>query len=362
MDIWKIKSTLKTASNVLDALTSESGPLTPENALKIIFDRRFSTLDGFKSSWDYLERSSFEDFPALQRGKLVPVYSNGTKLCLHLYEQPSPKGLFLCVHGIGGLSEDSSSCIHDFLFRQGYDVAALDLTSSGRSDGVGVKGLSQSALDVAAAMNFIHSSSLQKLPLFLFGHSWGAYGISSSLRFDQSPLAIFELSGFADPLAIMTSLPSHYVGFDLSFTAPSLKKAMEERDPEYAFLSAKEALEKAKNVYCVLVHGDLDKVVLSKASLFHADYSRNGVEKIAMEGRGHGDVMMSSYSVDYLNQAKEANALIYQKYKRNPEKISPEDLRAYQSCFDKRLASMLDQKLFERIVAVADSFARKALR
>ncbi len=361
MDLWKLKSTLKTASNVLDALTSETGPLTPENALKMIFERRFSTVDGFKTSWDYLERCSYEDFPSLQRGKMVPVYSSGTRLCLHLYEQPSPKGLFLCVHGIGGLSEDSSSCIHDYLFRHGYDVAALDLNSSGRSDGVGVKGLSQSALDVAAAVNFIHSSSLKNLPLFLLGHSWGAYGVSASLHFDQTPLAVFELSGFVDPVAIMTSLPSSYVGFDLSFTEPSLRKAMEERDPEHAFLSAKEAVEKAKNVYCVLIHGDLDKVVVPKAALFSANYSRNGIEKMQMKGRGHGDVMMSKESVDYLKQAKEANASIYSKYKRNPSKISAEDLQSYKSSFDKRMASFLDQELFERIVSIADSFSMKTL-
>ena len=361
MDLWKIKSTLKTASNVLDALTSQNGPLTPENALKMIFERRFSTVDGFKSSWDYLERCSFEDFPSLQRGKMVPIYSSGTRLCLHLYEQPSPKGLFLCVHGIGGLSEDSSSCIHDYLFRHGFDVAALDLNSSGRSDGVGVKGLSQSALDVAAAVNFIHSSSLKNLPLFLLGHSWGAYGVSASLLFDQTPLAVFELSGFMDPVAIMTSLPSSYIGFDLSFTEPSLRKAMEERDREHAFLSAKEAIEDAKNVYCVLIHGDLDKVVVPKAALYSADYSRNGIEKIQMKGRGHGDVMMSRASVDYLKQAKEANASIYSKYKRNPSKISAEDLQNYKSSFDKRMASVLDEELFERIVSIADSFSRKAL-
>lgn len=361
MDIWKIKSTLKTASNVLDALASQNGPLTPENALKMIFERRFSTLDGFKSSWDYLELCSFEDFPSLERGKLVPLYSGGTKLCLHLYEQPSPKGLFLCAHGIGGLSEDSSSCIHDYLFAHGYDVAALDLSSSGRSEGLGVKGLSQSALDVAAAMNFLHGSSLKNLPLFLLGHSWGAYGVSASLAFDKTPLAVFELSGFVDPVAVMTSLPSSYIGFDLSFTEPSLRKAMEERDAKYAFLSAKEAVEEAKNVYCVLIHGEFDKVVVPKAALISATYCRNGIEKIQMKGRAHGDVMMSQASVDYLKQAKEDLASLYAKHKRNPSKMSAEDLRIYKSSFDKRLASVLDQGLFERIVSIADSLSRKAL-
>ena len=361
MDIWKIKSTLKTVSNVLDAVSNPKEALTPETALKMVFERRFSTVDGFHLSWDYLERCSYEDFPSLQRRKMVPVYSNGNRLCLHLYEQPSPKGLFLCVHGIGGLSEDSSSCIHDYLFRSGYDVAALDLTASGRSEGVGVKGLSQSALDVAAAMSFIHQSSLGKLPLFLLGHSWGAYGVSASLHFDKTPLAVFELAGFRDPVAIMTALPSSYVGFDLSFTEPSLRRAMEERDPKHAFLSAKDALEEAKNVYVMLIHGDKDKVVVPDSALFSADYERNGIEKIQMKGRAHGDVMMSLDSVLYLSKAKESCSAIYQKYKKSPAKISGEDLSSYRACFDKRMASFLDQGLFGKIVSTADSLARKAL-
>ncbi len=358
MDIWKIKGTLKTVSNVLDSLSSPEGALSPETALKMIFERRFSTVDGFKSSWDYLERCSYDDFPSLRAGKMVGVYSNGNRLCLHLYEQPSPKGIFLCVHGIGGLSEDSSSCIHDYLFRHGYDVAALDLTSSGRSEGIGVKGLSQSALDIVSVENFIHQSSLGSLPLFLLGHSWGAYGVSASLAFDQTPLAVFELAGFRDPVSIMTALPSSYVGIDLSFTEPSLRKAMEERDPEHAFLSAKEAIEKAKNVYCLLIHGDKDKVVVPASSLIDADYRRDGIEKMRMQGRAHGDVMMSLASCNYLAQAKEANSSFYQKHKKNPGKMSEEELSSYRSSFDKRMASLLDEELFGRIISLASSLAR----
>ena len=361
MDLWKIRSTLKTASNVLDALSSPDGPLTAKNALSIIFERRFSTLEGYHSTWDYYELCSYEDFPSLRRKKMIPILSNGNKLCLHLYEQPCPKGIFLCVHGLMGLSEDSSSCIHDYLFRQGYDVAALDLTSSGRSEGLGVKGLSQSALDIAAAVSYLKRSSLSSLPLFLLGHSWGAYGVSASLAFDQSPLAVFELAGFKDPVAIMTALPSFYVKVDLSFTEPMLREAMKERDPEYAFLSAKEAVEKAKNVYCVLIQGDQDKVVVPTSALANARFKRNGIERIEMKGRAHGDVMMSLDSVNYLAKAKEMNASFYEKYKKNPGKMSQEEKLAFYSSFDKRMTSVLDETLFGRIVAIADSFSKKAL-
>lgn len=360
MDRYKLQSTVKTISNILGALSDERGPITAEAALNILFDRRFSTLESFRAGWEYLEFCSYEDFPCLKNKRFVKIPSGKRTLIGHLYEQPAPKGLFLCVHGLGGLSEDFSSAYHAYFYQHGYDVLALDLSASGRSQGVGVPGLSQSALDVKAALDYVHQSSLAKLPLFLFGHSWGAYGVCAALEFDSSPLAVFEMSGFADPFLIMTELPKSYVPIGVSYTEPALRKAMEERDPQFAFLSAKEALEKAQNIYCVLIQGDLDKLVVEKASLFGQDYRRNGVEKIAMPGRGHGNVATSLESIQYLKQMKENNAFLYKEYKKNPSKMNEEDKKAYLSSFSKPLCCQLDESLFTRILSLADGFSEKA--
>ncbi len=361
MDSYKIKSTIKTISNVLDILTDEKGPVSAENALKIIFERRMSTLESFKKGWEYLEFASYEDFPVLKGRRFVKIPSGKNRLTGHLYEQPNPKGLFLCVHGLTGLSEDFSSAYHAYFFTHGYDVLALDLTASGRSQGLEIKGLSQSALDIKAALDFIHSSTLSRLPLFLFGHSWGAYGVCASLHFDQSPLAVFEMSGFADPFLVMTELPKYYVHFGVEYTEPALKRAMQERDPEYAFLSAKEAIENAKDVYCFLVQGDQDKMVVEKASLFGQSYERNGVEKFRMLGRGHGNVGTSLASIGYMMQVKENNASIYSKYKKNPSSMPKNEKKEYVNSFSKMMCCQLDETLFNRILAIADELSSKQI-
>lgn len=361
MDPYKIKSTIKTISNVLDILTDEKGPVSAENALKIIFERRMSTLDSFKKGWEYLEFASYEDFPVLEKRRFVKIPSGKNVLTGHLFEQPSPKGLFLCVHGLTGLSEDFSSAYHAYFYTHGYDVLALDLTASGRSQGIGVKGLSQSALDVKAALDFIHSSTLSRLPLFLFGHSWGAYGVCASLAFDQTPLAVFEMSGFADPFLVMTELPKHYVPFGVEYTEPALKKAMQERDPEFAFLSAKEAIEKARDVYCLLIQGDQDKMVVEKASLYGQQYGRNGVEKFRMLGRGHGNVGTSLASIGYMRQVKESNAAFYSKYKKNPSSMPESEKKEYVSSFSKLMCCQLDDALFDRIMDIADELSSRQI-
>ncbi len=362
MDPYKIKSTIKTISNVLDILTDPRGPINADGALKIIFERRMSTVESFHSGWEYLEFASYEDFPSLKRKSFVKIPSGENTLTGHLYEQPDAKGLFLCVHGLTGLSEDFSSAYHDYFFTHGYNVLALDLTASGRSEGIGVKGLSQSALDIKAALDFIHQNlSLRYLPLFLFGHSWGAYGVCAALNFDKTPLAVFEMSGFADPFSVMTELPKSYVSSGVELTEPALKEAMQKRDPEFAFLSAEKALEDSPNVYAVLIQGDQDKMAVHKASLFGREYRRNGVEKILMQGRGHGNVATSLESIAYLKQMKENNAYIYSNYKKNPMKMSPEDKKAYLSSFSKLLCCQLDPKLFAKIVEIADDLSSSKL-
>lgn len=361
MDAYKFANTVQTISNLFGALTSEEGPLTAENALKFLFDRRLSTLNSFREGWEYLDYPSYEDFPELSTRKFVRFLSGKNRLTGHLFEQPNPKGLFLCAHGLTGLSEDSSSIFHAYFFRHGYDVLALDLTASGRSEGMGVKGLSQSALDVKAAIDFLSTSPLSKLPLFLFGHSWGAYGISAALNFTSRPLAIFPMSGFTQPFSVMTEIVKSKVPAGVEATEPALKKAMHGRDPEYAFLSAEEGIEKAEDVYCLLIHGDQDSMVVPKASLFYADYSRNGVEKFLMEGRKHGNVAASLDSIAYMERAKEANQELYRKYKKKPSKMSESEKIQFQSSFNRKLTYVPDETLFGRILDIADGLGKNSV-
>ena len=358
MDPYKIKNTAQTISAILGSLADDRGPLTADTALKILFDRRLSSLESYKQGWDYLDYPSYEDFPELRNRKFVTFVSGGNKLTGHLFEQPSPKGIFLCVHGLTGLSEDVSSVFHAYFFRHGYDVLAIDLTASGRSEGMKVKGLSQSGLDVRAAVEFLSTSPLSKLPLFLFGHSWGAYGIAASLNFTDRPLAIFPMSGFTEPFEVMTELIKSKVSLGVEMTEPALKAAMAKRDSEYAFLSGKQGIEKAQGVYCLLIHGDHDDMVVPRASLFHADYSRNGVEKYLMEGRGHGDVAASMESIAYIKQVKAANLPLYEAYKRNPSRMSPGERAEFASSFNKMLTYVPDEALFQRILDIADKLGQ----
>lgn len=150
----------------------------------------------------------------------------------YLYRNGLSKGLVLYVHGIKGQADDYYAIGEDYFVRKGYDVFAIDLTASGRSEGMGIDGLHQSALDVKAAYEYIRSrGDFEHCPIYFFGHSWGAYGVAASLNFPNvRPCAIAAMSGFNTPLEEMLALPSSALGIPLDIGKEDLKAALKARE------------------------------------------------------------------------------------------------------------------------------------
>ena len=68
----------------------------------------------------------------------------------------------------------------------GYSVLTYDATGTGASGGSGTRGLAQSALDLDAALT---RAEQEDLPILLFGHSWGGYGLD---RISAQPQATWK--------------------------------------------------------------------------------------------------------------------------------------------------------------------------
>jgi pimeloyl-ACP methyl ester carboxylesterase len=58
--------------------------------------------------------------------------------------------------------------------------------------------------------------ALKEKKIFLLGYSWGAYGCLASLHYDQSPVAVASLAGFASPDKEMIQYASRYMGMGSS--------------------------------------------------------------------------------------------------------------------------------------------------
>lgn len=97
---------------------------------------------------------------------------------LFFYPEREVNGLVLLYHGYGMTAEDYLPEAECFC-RRGYRVLAFDGTGTGRSDGV-LTGLPQHVLDLEAALDYVAAEpELSRLPLLLYGHSWGGYACTS---------------------------------------------------------------------------------------------------------------------------------------------------------------------------------------
>ncbi|MCR5348183.1 MAG: alpha/beta hydrolase [Bacilli bacterium] len=354
MDPRKVLQNVFTALNIADAVKhSENGALDPSVALSAFFSRRFSDEEGYKHNVDYLVWLIREEIPELAHRETVRFPSSGNTLCGYLYRTPSSitKGLVLYVHGIMGCADDKYAIAQAEFLRRGYDVLAIDLTCSGRSGGSSISGLQQSAYDVVAAYRFILSrNDLKNLPLYFFGHSWGAYGVAASLGLGAKPHAIAAMSGFDEPLKEMLGLPSEKAGVDLSFLGKQgLEEALRQRVGENYDLSASRSVLDHPDVSCLVIHGDNDHTVpLKGVSTFDA-LSGKGASFLLRPGAGHMDIFYSLPAREYAKQAMESAKDLLTAYGGKYDAIPESEKQRFASTYDKRMCSVLDKDLFDRV-------------
>ena len=353
MDFKKIFTGLKIATTLME----NKGKVDQNVVMTAVFDRRMSDPTSYFDTFQSLYLCSHRDYPALHHCQTLSFPSGNNKLMGYLYRPTGiSKGLIIYVHGIGGSAFDWYAIGIAEWLRRDYTVLAIELTASGHSEGLGIPSLSQSAFDVAAAVNYVQSRvDLKGMPLFLFGHSWGGYGVTGALSLTKGVSACAELSGFASPLDEMMGLPAAKLGGVVPGDPKVLEDALIQRAGPNGNYSAITGLEKSGvPIFCV--HGDKDAMVpYRKADIASkAKGLRNAVIRI-LRGRDHVDVFFSDASVSARQKALEKVNVYTKEYGKSLAKIPPAALEIIQKEFDRFACSEINMPLFDEI----DAFFQK---
>jgi pimeloyl-ACP methyl ester carboxylesterase len=124
--------------------------------------------------------------------------SGGNELVGYEYGEKNTRGLIVISAGSGGNGGDYMSFVTRFI-DDGYRVITYDMTGVAQSDGDGQRGVYQGALDVDALLTYLESQSrYDSLPVYLFGHSWGGYGVCAALVNPHRVNAVVSMAGYAD--------------------------------------------------------------------------------------------------------------------------------------------------------------------
>lgn len=122
------------------------------------------------------------------------------------------KGLILFVHGIWSGPDEYMQTLLPLVDR-GYVVMAFNATSYNGSEGKWARGLATSMVNADTELTFIENhDEFKGMKVFLLGHSWGAYAVTSVLRFKHNVQAVVSLSGFNKPMDITRAVGKTAVG------------------------------------------------------------------------------------------------------------------------------------------------------
>ena len=129
------------------------------------------------------------------------------------------KGVIVVVHGMRS-GMDAHFAEADYFAENGYTVLLYDATGTRTSGGSSRESVSYARDDLDAALDYLETTPLCDLPVYLYGHSSGGYAVATVL--DRADAAAV-LCAFDDPIDTMCDTAAQYVGFLVQPQRPFLK-------------------------------------------------------------------------------------------------------------------------------------------
>ena len=194
-------------------------------------------------------------------------FSSGDNLLAgYRYDAEDPKGLIVVVNGIGAGVDAHLPEIRYFV-AHGYSAAVWDNTGIGDSEGRWSVGMQQIKLDLLAFLDWLEAQKPgEELPVFLYGHSAGAYAACTALATDHRIDGVISIAAFESPIQIMLHHARNRVGLLADLQSPFLRLENLLLFGQDSDCSAFEAINAAE-VPVLIVQGNSDDLVPYSQSL-----------------------------------------------------------------------------------------------
>ncbi len=303
--------------------------------------------DRFDSNTRYL---TYEDVADRYDRTVITFKSGKNKLKGYLYGEDYNKGLVVIAHGLGGGAENYLAETLYFVDR-GWRVFAYDCTGSFGSEG-NLNGFPQAVYDLKAALNYIRDdSSLQQLPLLLYGHSMGGYAVTSVLRYDYDVTGVVSVSGFNSPMEVMVERASKFIGILAYLEYPYVWAYQTLLFGKDTSLKAIDGINHS-NTPVMIIHGDKDRSVSYQGAgiIAYRDRIRNPKVTYSVCNispcNDHRNLFVSASAYQYRKEIKEGYQKLYSSYHRR----IPEDIKkSYYKAIDIWKASELNLEFMDAV-------------
>ena len=297
------------------------------------------------------------DFPGLLRSECKIETDYGIILAGYHYEKGerdcSPEGVVVIAHGLGGGGHNSYMPFVNYFAESGYLVFAYDATACDNSTGEDVEGLPQGIKDLDSVLNFVQDCALyQDLPVFLFGHSWGAYSSGCVLSMHPEVKAAVLISGFDQSTDMILQQGRNIIGNMVTILSPSVLLYEKCKFGVWSDYSVTEGIENS-DAKVLIVHSKDDETVLpengyDKYYEIFGDTSRVSFE--LYENRGHSYIFYSDMSKEYREMLNEEYLAYVEEHGGvHSAEIKTEFMREH---LDKEQCFAPDPELMEKILSL----------
>lgn len=273
------------------------------------------------------------------------------------------KGIIILAHGFGGGGYNSYLDCINYFAQNGYYVFAYDATGNDESDGEGVGGFPQGQIDLDYAIDFVENSgNFPDLPIGLFGHSWGAYSVSSVLSYHPEIKAVIACCGANKASDYFEAVGKKEAGNFIYTMMPFVKLHEWMRFGKYATNTAIDGFE-STDAKILLAHSQDDQMVPINYGydLFYEKFNDNPrFTFLHFEDRGHDNFFVdpSKAYKDELNlEIEKWDETLPYAYKENEnkEKFEKDKADFIEANLDRqKWANTLDVHLFEKFLNFYD--------
>lgn len=215
------------------------------------------------------------------------------------------KGVVVVAHGLGCGGHNMFIPYIDFFTSNGYLVFSYDVTGNGNSESWTVEGLPQGVIDLDYALKHVKSlDDYKNLPIFLFGHSWGAFSCGAVLNLHSDIKGVTMVSGFNKSDNLILHQSEQRVGIFAKVSVPSVAFYESVKfGGEYSSLTSLGGF-KNTDASILIVHSKDDNTVPTKYGydLFYKENANNERFKfILYNDKGHTDLLYSENALEYMN-------------------------------------------------------------
>ncbi len=274
----------------------------------------------------------------------------------YFYKSENAKGIVVVAHGFHAGADDYLPII-EYLVNNGFSVFSYDVTGTYDSEGDGTVGWCQSLIDIDYALRYIASEPrFNNAPLFLLGHSWGGYAVTSVLAIHKNVKACVGIAPMRDATTIMIEKSEQYVGKLAEIPKPIINAYQKSLFKEYMQYNAIKGINSV-NIPVLIAHGIDDKVITygEQSIIAEKDKIINSnvkyLECFGLQG-GHDTLW---HSIDAIAYQKKVESQLEKLKIEKKRKLTNEEKAEFYKTVNHDLYSAVNEELMREIILTFNS-------